>query len=339
MTAKLFSPATDEAVRECSEIIKSGGNVVFPTETVYGLGANALDPKAVDGIFKAKGRPSDNPLIVHLAYPEDAEKYAYTNEKYYALAKAFMPGPLTVILKKREIIPDNVTCGLDTVGLRVPSNPIAHRLIELSGVPIAAPSANKSGRPSPTEYAHVVEDMGSDAGAILDGGESEIGVESTVIRLTDGGVEILRPGRISPEDLENAGFKVTVNKGVTHPVANDEKVASPGMKYRHYAPKAKVVILDGERTKVIERMKAEYKNGCGILCFEEDAEEFGKTNVQTFGRERDAVSQAKRLFDSLRAFDGSDVKIIYSRMPDSNGVGLAVTNRLLRAAGFAVEKI
>lgn len=340
MNTEILRDITPENIKKAAEVIKNGGLVVFPTETVYGLGASALNAEACVNIFKAKGRPADNPLIVHLATPEEAEKYAYTNDTYYKLAECFMPGPLTVILPKKEIIPYTVTCGLETVALRVPVNRVAHELIVASGCPIAAPSANLSGRPSPTAFEHVYEDMNGRADIILDGGECEIGLESTVIRLIDDGIEILRPGKITVEDIEKVCSKVIVNRVVKEKCQVNETPASPGMKYRHYAPKAPVYMLSGDDSDILKYMsKKQSEEKCGILCFDEDAAFLESKKLLTFGRKNDIDMQAHELFDKLRKFDSMDVDIIYARIPLQAGVGLAVYNRLAKAAGFCVIKV
>lgn len=339
MKTILISGSVDSQVETAAEIIRTGGLVVMPTETVYGLGASALDRAAVTNIFKAKGRPMDNPLIVHLAEPSDAEKYAYTNETFYKLAERFMPGPLTIILKKKDIIPPEVTCGLDTVALRVPSNPIANELIRLSGCPIAAPSANLSGRPSPTLFSHVVEDMDGRVDAIIDGGECEIGLESTVIILKENGAELLRPGKITVDELREIIPSLTVNSAVKEQ-CRDAKPASPGMKYRHYAPSSPVRIVDGDETNVIRFLqKMQSKQNCGILCFSEDEKHLSPKNLLTFGKQNDEDEQAHLLFDKLRCFDTMNVDVIYARLPSDRGVGLAVYNRLIRAAGFEIINV
>lgn len=336
MQTLLFTSPTDGDIVKAGEIIKDGGLVVMPTETVYGLGANALDKNAVTNIFKAKGRPMDNPLIVHLAKAEDAELYAHTSELYYKLADRFMPGPLTVILPKKDIIPIEVTCGLDTVALRVPVHPIAHKLIESSGCPIAAPSANLSGKPSPTRYEHALEDMFGRVDAIIDGGKCDAGVESTVIILKGNSAEILRPGVITQEDLMSVIPDIKVNEAVKKQCL-DEKPASPGMKYKHYAPSSPVFLVEGEDGKVIEFFKEKQSNeNCGILCFDEDAKHLSPDKLLTFGEHFDTEKQAHLLFDMLRRFDVMDTDVIYARMPSDKGVGLAVYNRLIRAAGFSV---
>ena len=336
MHTLLIEKPTNENIQKAADIIKNGGLVVMPTETVYGLGANALDKNAVTNIFKAKGRPMDNPLIVHLSCAEDAEKYAYTNETFYKLAAKFMPGPLTVILPKKDIIPSEVSCGLDTVALRVPSNEIAHELIKKSGCPIAAPSANLSGKPSPTTFNHVVEDMLGRVDAIIDGGECSVGLESTVIILKKDKAEILRPGKVTYEELVEIVPDITINAAVKEQ-CTDKAPASPGMKYRHYAPSSPVFIVDGDDKKVIEYFVTKQKDeNCGILCFDEDIEHLENKNVLTFGKHDDENTQAHELFDKLRCFDKINVDKIYARMPSDNGVGLAVYNRLIRAAGFNI---
>ncbi len=336
MQTLLIKNADDTNIKTASEIIKNGGLVVMPTETVYGLGANALDKNAVTNVYKAKGRPMDNPLIVHLAKAEDAEQYAHTNETFYKLAKKFMPGPLTVILPKKEIIPYEVTCGLDTVALRVPSNAIAHKLIEFSGCPIAAPSANLSGKPSPTSFDHVVEDMDGRVDAIIDGGECDIGLESTVIILKGKSAEILRPGKVTYEELLEIIPDITVNSAVKQQ-CTEAKPASPGMKYRHYAPASPVYLISGSEEKVIEFFKEKQAaENCGILCFDEDAKLLKQENLLTFGSSLDEDAQAHELFDKLRRFDSMKVDRIYARLPSDKGVGLAVYNRLIRAAGFSI---
>ncbi len=339
MDTLLIRDINSENIKKAADIIANGGLVAFPTETVYGLGASALNSKAVLNVYKAKGRPADNPLIVHLADPSDAEKYAYTNEIYYKLAERFMPGPLTIILKKRDIIPNEVSCGLDTVALRVPSNEIAHDLIKMSGCPIAAPSANLSGRPSPTSFGHVFEDMNGKIEAIIDGGECDIGLESTVISVKDSSIELLRPGKVTYEELSEVVHDVVINQAVKNQCV-DKKPASPGMKYRHYSPKAPVSLVCGDEDKIIEFFIAKQKNeNCGILCFDEDVEKLSEGKILTFGSSKDDDKQAHLLFDRLRRFDSMGVDKIYSRIPSTDGVGLAVYNRLIRAAGFGIINV
>ena len=241
----------NEKIKACAKILLSGGLVAFPTETVYGLGAIATDANAAQKIYAAKGRPSDNPLIVHIATPEDAELYAYTSTLYYKLAKAFMPGPLTVIMDKKDSIPTQVTGGLNTVALRCPSHPIAKAIIEATGVGIAAPSANLSGSPSPTEGHHVIADMNTRIDAIVDGGSAEIGLESTIVKIDGDTLTLLRPGAITRDALLCVCEEVNIAAAVTDALKENEKPLSPGMKYRHYAPDAPLVLLDGESNDII----------------------------------------------------------------------------------------
>ena len=320
-----------------AEIIKQGGLVAFPTETVYGLGANALDGKAAEKIYRAKGRPSDNPLIVHLAFPWEAQRYCLTSRLFYRLAEVFMPGPLTVIMPKRACVPDTVTGGLDTVGIRIPSHPAAHDLIDLCGVPIAAPSANISGRPSPTAFRHVLNDLEGRVDAIIDGGESLFGVESTIIKLTDRDdtVQLLRPGAITVEMLSLICPNVTVDPAVTEKY--DGAPLAPGMKYRHYAPSQPLTVLDGDDESVYAFLKG---RKCGIICFDGDLPFVPGLATVSCGSREDGFRQAHRLFSCLRFFDGrDDVTEIYARMPARDGIGLAVFNRLIKASGFNVIKL
>lgn len=325
----------DKRLKDAAEIIKRGGLVIFPTETVYGLGANALDAQASSRIYKAKGRPSDNPLIIHIARPEDAEKYAYTSPLYYKLSERFMPGPITVIMKKRDIIPVSVTGGLDSVAVRCPVNKTARKLIELSGVPIAAPSANISGRPSPTKAEHCVQDMDSRVDMIIDGGPCEVGVESTIVSVLDGKVRLLRPGRVTLEELREVCGDVEVDDAVVRKMKDNEHPLAPGMKYRHYAPKAPVWAVTGTEEKVNAFFRAREVEKCGILCYDEDAESLPQSElVLTFGHHDDLEEQAKLLFDALRRFDSLPVREIYARLPSDSGIGFAVRNRLVKACGF-----
>ena len=323
-----------------ASILKEGGLVVFPTETVYGLGGDGTNADAAKKIYAAKGRPSDNPLIIHVADPRDAETYAVTNPTYYRLAKAFMPGPLTVILPKKDSIPLSTTGGLDTVAVRCPSHPVARRLIELSGIPIAAPSANLSGKPSPTCASHVAQDMDGRVNMILDGGDCEIGLESTIVKIDGEALTLLRPGGITYDALCMVCENVTVASAVTHQLADGEKVLSPGMKYRHYAPTAPVVLLSGEEDKVLSFLKKEQKNkNCAILCYDEEQEQLQKRNLLTIGGKKDLETQAKRLFHALRDADSTDAEIIYAHLPPMEGLGLALYNRMIRAAAHTIQTI
>ena len=328
------------ALLRAASILQAGGLVVFPTETVYGLGGNGLDENAAKKIYAAKGRPSDNPLIIHLATPEDAEKYAYPSPLYHRLAKAFMPGPLTVILPRRDIVPSSVTGGLDSVAVRCPSHPVAHRLIELAGIPIAAPSANLSGKPSPTAAEHVAQDLFGRVDMIIDGGECDIGLESTIVKIDGDSLTLLRPGGITYDALCMVCPNVTVADAVTHRLAENERPLSPGMKYRHYAPTAPVVLLDGSDEKVLTFLQqAQKTQRCAILCYNEEIEHLESTRLFPVGAREDLSTQAKRLFSALREADGSDAEISYAHLPPMHGIGLALYNRMIRAAAHTVKTI
>lgn len=334
------APADDEIIKKAAEVIKSGGLVAIPTETVYGLAGSGLISTSAEKIYAAKGRPSDNPLIVHIAYPEDAEKIAYPNETYYRLAKRFMPGPLTIILKKKDIIPDTVTAGLDTVGIRCPSNPIAHRLIEVSGHPIAAPSANRSGIPSPTNAGHVLADMNGRIDMIIDGGECEFGLESTVIKLDGSGCVILRPGAVTADMLAEVCDKVVVSPAVVEPsLANVVKPESPGMKYKHYAPKAELHLIDADDETFVNYVRENASGHYGLLIANEDAGYFSGGVMLLTGSRGDAKEASRRLFTLLRRADELGLESLYAKLPPSTGEYLALYNRIVRAAGCRIIKL
>lgn len=324
---------------EASEIILAGGTVVFPTETVYGLGGNALLADAAKKIYTAKGRPSDNPLIIHVADPKDAEKYAYVSDIYYRLAEAFMPGPLTVIMPKRDCIPLSVTGGLDTVAVRCPSHPVARALIKKCGVPIAAPSANISGRPSPTSAKYVEEDMLGRVDMIIDGGECEIGLESTIVKVDGERLTLLRPGAITYDALCCVCENVEIAPAVTDKLAENERPLSPGMKYRHYAPQADFILLDGDESDILSFMMEEQKNGCAVLCYDEELPFLNASLSVPIGKRNDLPAQAKKLFTSLREADKLGARKIYAHLPPLDGLGLALYNRMIRAAAHTVKKI
>ena len=332
METLILDANCENNIVRAAEIIRNGGLVAFPTETVYGLGGNGLMEEAASRIYAAKGRPSDNPLILHISDPMDAEKYCFVNPLYYTLAAAFMPGPLTVIMPKRPIVPYTVTGGLDTVAIRVPSDPIAHRFLELCGVPVAAPSANISGRPSPTAAEHVIEDMSGRIDMILCGKECEIGLESTIVKLDDDHLTLLRPGAITPSMLESVFPCVSIDDCSMRPIGSDEKPAAPGMKYRHYAPNAKVIILEGEKDKILAFQKsAAENNDTGILCYEEHVSCLSGKYVFSMGQ--NPSDMAKILFARLREFDSfKEITTIYAAMPPVEGIGMAVRNRLMKAA-------
>ena len=321
-------------IKKAAEFLKDGNLVAFATETVYGLGASALNGEAVKRIFEAKGRPQDNPLIVHVSDPADAEQYAYVNELFCKLAKRFMPGPITVILPKKDVIAEEVTCGLDSVGIRVPQYPYARELIKMAGVPIAAPSANISGKPSPTTAEHVIDDLCGRVECILCGDDCKVGVESTVVKITsEDSLVICRPGGVTAEMLSEVCSNITIDPAVMSKF--DGKPVSPGMKYRHYAPKAPVTVLVGTEERFLSYISDE--ENAAILCFDEDSELIKHKNAMSLGSCNDTEEQASRLFACLRKFDKmKNITHIYARMPEKGGVGLAVYNRLLKAAGFNV---
>ncbi len=324
---------------QAGEMLRQGRLVAFPTETVYGLGGNALDPDASRKIYAAKGRPSDNPLIVHISSPDEAEKYCITSPMYYKLAERYMPGPLTVILPKKQIngapvIPAETSGGLDTVAVRCPADPIANALIKEAGVPIAAPSANKSGSPSPTTAKHVLDDLDGRIDAVIDGGEAVFGLESTVIRLNGDTIYLLRPGAVTAEQLSEFTNDLII---AAEEVKADEKPLSPGMKYKHYAPKKPLVLLDGDYANIINFIKEKQTTeNCAVICYEEDTSELINKNLIILGKRKDLKTQAHRLFDCLRKSDETDADIIYAHLPQKAGIGLALYNRLIRAAGHKI---
>lgn len=342
INTKIVTYPDKEGFSEAAELIKKGRLVAFPTETVYGLGANALMSDAAQKVYAAKGRPSDNPLIIHLASAHDAEKYCEVTSEFERLAKAFTPGPLTVVMKKKDIIPSAVTGGLDTVAVRIPSHAAARELIALSGVPIAAPSANLSGRPSTTSADHVISDMLGRIDMIIDGGDCEIGLESTIVSIIgENKLKMLRPGAITLEMLQNEGFEVELDKAVTEKLAEGEKPAAPGMKYRHYAPVSPVTLIDASDEKRIEFM-AKFTNDSSValVCFDEDSAIRNAKNAVVIGSKNDQAEQAHKLFSILRAFDEKgDIKQIYAPLPDKSGIGLAIFNRMLKASGYTVIKL
>lgn len=340
----LKSYVSEDALLRAANLIKSGRLVVFPTETVYGLGADATSEDAAKRIYEAKGRPSDNPLIIHVAKPSDAEKYAYTDEIYYKLADEYMPGPLTVILKAKDTVPSATRGGLSTVAVRCPRNPIANKLIELAGVPIAAPSANLSGSPSPTTAEHVIKDMCGRVDMIIDGGESDFGLESTIVKVeNDGSLLLLRPGGITVDDLVSKGFIVRVADAVTEELKEGETALSPGMKYRHYAPKAPVILIDGEISNIIAYIKAETSKRTALIWFEEELELIKNAAPEVvlynFGSRQDERRQAHLLFSLLREADSENFDVIYAPLPGKGGLALALYNRLIRASAHKIIEL
>ena len=331
-------------IKRAAALLREGGLVVIPTETVYGLGGDGTNPLSSKKIYEAKGRPSDNPLIIHIAEPSDAEKYAHTCKLYYKLASAFMPGPLTVILPKREIIPYQTTGGLETVAVRCPSHPVAHEIIKLAGVPIAAPSANISGRPSATEVEYVIEDFDGRVDMIVDGGACEIGLESTIVLITDkddkDGLVLLRPGAITYDALCCVCDNVSISPTIEGTLGENEHPLSPGMKYKHYAPSAPFILLDGPEDDVLEFLRNEQKNkNCAILCYTEEAEMLDSHLLLPIGNRGDVKTHAKMLFSRLRECDSLNPDVIYAHIPDREGFGMALYNRMIRAAAHTVLKI
>ena len=312
----------------------------IPTETVYGLGANALDEEAVKGIFEAKGRPQDNPLILHIPHVDWLERYCENVPKEaYLLAEKFWPGPLTMILPKKDIVPLRTTGGLSTVGVRMPDHRLTLEIIRQADVPVAAPSGNTSGRPSPTKAEHMLEDMQGKIHGIFDGGACRVGVESTIVDLTVTPPRLLRPGGLSLEDLQSVLGEIVVDKAVTEKMKEGEKPRAPGMKYRHYAPKAPVTVVCGEPNKTAEYIREHLQKGNGVICFTEFAPLFEGYATQILGEVSNKHQQAQRVFDALRAFDSLPVTAIYAQCPDTEGLGLAVSNRLKKAAGFCVVEV
>lgn len=328
-------------MEEAGELLKSGALVAFPTETVYGLGANALDAKAAAKIYAAKGRPSDNPLIIHIADMESLDKIVEEiPEAAVKLADKFWPGPLTMVMKKSEIVPYGTTGGLDTVAVRMPSHPIALEMIRQGGGYIAAPSANTSGRPSPTLAAHVADDMDGIIPLILDGGAVGIGIESTIVDLTEDIPTILRPGFITKEMLEEVVGEVQIDKGLAADAKTPPK--APGMKYRHYAPKAELIIVEGPSEAVVQKINELAKENeakgisTGIIGTEETYSCYPIGLVKSMGTRNDELSISSHLYSILREFDESDAEIIYSESFEEGAMGSAIMNRLLKAAGHKI---
>nr|WP_300006092.1 L-threonylcarbamoyladenylate synthase [Tissierella sp.] len=334
----------EEELREAANIIKRGGIVAFPTETVYGLGANGLDEEAVRNIYRAKGRPSDNPLILHIGEVDQLESLVEEVTKTaLKCIENFWPGPLTIILKRKKLVPDIITAGLETVAIRMPENSIARALINLAKLPIAAPSANLSGRPSPTSGAHVVEDMLGKIEMIIDGGSTGIGLESTVLDLSTSIPTILRPGAVTFEDLRKIIPEVVEDRAN---LKSDIIPKSPGQKYRHYAPKAEMIVFTGEVDSVVvqiqENIDREILNDkkVGIMATDETKDKYKNTNIiiKTLGTRSDKRTIATSLFNILREFDALDVDIILAEGVELDDIGLAIMNRMMKASGGKIIK-
>ena len=337
MNTLFLSAENPDTPAIAAEIIKNGGLVAIPTETVYGLGANGLDENAVARIFEAKGRPQDNPLILHVAEPEEMERFCHSiPEAAYMLAKTFWPGPLTMVLPAKDVVPKRTTAGLSTVAVRCPDSPVTREIIRLAGVPIAAPSANISGKPSTTTAEHVLHDHDGRIDAIVDGGPCRVGVESTIVDLTERRPRLLRPGGIGPEQLISVLGDLVVDKAVTAQVDKDAVVKAPGMKYRHYAPTEPVVIVSGSRENAAAYIRAHFEPGDRVLCFEEELPLYDGCNPLSYGREADVNTLSAGLFAALRELDDPKIHQVYARCPVGGGVAYAVQNRLKKAAAFHI---
>ena len=338
---KDFTAHDREVLEKAAAIIRAGGLVAFPTETVYGLGANALDEAAAKKIYAAKGRPSDNPLIAHVSCLEEiAPLVSNMPENGKKLAKAYWPGPMTMVFPKSAIVPYGTTGGLDTVAIRMPSDPIAAELIRLSGVPIAAPSANTSGRPSPTRADHVLQDMDGKIDAIIDGGPVGIGLESTIVDVTEEMPMVLRPGAITVEMLRETVGEVGIDPAILGPVSADVRPKAPGMKYRHYAPKADLTLVEGETEAVVETINrlAEGRK-VGIICTDETKDRYPAGMLESIGARARQETVAHNLYAVLRDFDDRGAEYIFSEGFSEDNLGRAIMNRLNKAAGYHILKV
>lgn len=334
----LYLSSTQEDILKAADLLKNDGIVAIPTETVYGLAGNALKGSCVKKIFEAKGRPSDNPLIVHIS---DISQWTplvkAIPESAVALSEKFWPGPLTIILPKSDIIPDEICGGLDTVAVRMPSDKTARAIIDACSFPLAAPSANTSGKPSPTTAAHVMADLEGKIDALVDGGECSVGIESTVISLATDIPRLLRPGGITPSMLTEVLGEIEIDDAVYNKLQEGAVAASPGMKYKHYSPGAEVILIKGTYENYIRYARENADEGTALLCFE--GEEVSDIKCVTYGKKDDPSSQAKHIFDALRNLDGIGAKKVFARFPENDGVGLAVFNRLVRAAAFNIIEV
>lgn len=337
MKTRLLSAADPETPKLAGEIIRRGGLVAIPTETVYGLGADGLNPAAVDKIFEAKGRPGDNPLILHVTGAAQIELFCHDVPAVaYELAERFWPGPLTMVLPAKDCVPKRTTGGLSTVAIRCPQTAVTREIIRLAGVPIAAPSANLSGKPSTTTAAHVFHDHDGKIDAIVDGGPCQVGVESTIVDLTERPARLLRPGGVTPEQLREVLGELIVDKAVTAQVSQDEVVKAPGMKYRHYAPQCEVLIVSGGREQAAKYIRAHFAPNDRVLCFEEELPLYEGCAPLAYGREAAVETLSAGLFAALRELDKPGIGKVYARCPEGGGVAYAVQNRLKKAAAFQI---
>lgn len=337
MKTQYFDAAAPGTAAAAAEIIKQGGLVAVPTETVYGLGADGLNPDAVLKIFEAKGRPQDNPLILHIAEPAQMEKICHDiPPEAWVLARRFWPGPLTMVLPCRSIVPRRTTANLDTVAVRCPRCAVTREIIRLAGVPVAAPSANRSGKPSTTTAQHVFDDMDGRIDAIVDDGPCEVGLESTIVDLSGGTPRLLRPGGVTPEQLQAVLGRLTVDRAVTAQIDKDAVVRAPGMKYKHYAPQGEVIIVAGSSARAAGYIRRHFAPGDAVLCFEEELPLYEGCSPRAYGREADTATLAHGLFAALRELDRAEIRTIFARCPEGTGVTYAVQNRLKKAAGFHI---
>lgn len=339
MNTLLLTP-TEEHLVLAAQALRDGQLVGMPTETVYGLGADALNEDAVRAIFAAKGRPADNPLIVHVPSIEDAEPLCHIDQRSRQVMEAFCPGPLTLLMPKKPIVPQVVNAGLPSVAIRIPSHPIARKLLTMAGVPVAAPSANTSGKPSPTTAQHVYDDLAGKLHSIIDGGSCQVGLESTVVDMTSEVPTVLRPGGITPEMLLTVLDEVQVADSVLRPLEKGEKALSPGMLYKHYAPKGQLTLVKGDEKRVEALILQKYREGVAegktvqVLAFQEHMDAYAGLNLKCIGSLSQPETIARQLFAVLRQADAEGIDLLYSEVLPPKGVGLAVMNRLSRAAGF-----
>ena len=337
METKIMKPEDDMVVSTAAACLTAGDLVALPTETVYGLGANGLDPVAVAKIFEAKGRPQDNPLILHIADVDQLDKLCHDiPQTAYMLAEAFWPGPLTMVLPAREIVPKCTTAGLPTVAVRCPDCEITRKIIRCAEIPVAAPSANISGKPSTTTAAHVYHDHAGRIPLIIDGGPCRVGVESTIVDLTENPPRLLRPGGVTPEQLIEVLGDLTVDKAVTAQIDKDTVVKAPGMKYRHYAPECQVLIVSGSRERAAKYIRKHFEAGDRVLCFEEELPLYEGCDPLSYGKEADLESLSAGLFAALRILDDPKINKVYARCPEGGGIAYAIANRLKKAAAFQV---
>ena len=337
MRTLMLSANELNTAKTAADIIKNGDLVAIPTETVYGLGANGLDPLAVAKIFEVKGRPQDNPLILHIAKAADMALFCHNiPEAAYTLAEAFWPGPLTMVLPAKDIVPMSTRANLPSVAVRCPDCDITREIIVLAGVPVAAPSANISGKPSTTTAQHVYDDHAGKIPLIVDGGACRVGVESTIVDLTEERPRLLRPGGITPQQLKAVLGDLLIDKAVTASIDRDAVVKAPGMKYRHYAPAEPVVIVSGSREKAAAYIHRHFVPGDRVLCFEEELELYADCHPLSYGREADVDTLCAGLFAALRELDDASIHQVFARCPEGDGVAFAVQNRLKKAAAFHI---